>query len=93
MNSIKGSMPAMLSNMFWLNKPYSLSEIRRYLAFSGLEATTDQHGRVVVYDVGGGSADEMLRCIIEQNHLNIAPIPCNEQTELFVQNKLRTVCG
>lgn len=79
--------------MFWLNKPYSLSEIRHYLAFSGLEATTDQDGRLVIYAVGGGSSGEMLNRIIQQNHLSITAIPCNEQTELFVQNKLRAVCG
>ena len=79
--------------MFWLNRPFSLEQIRRYLAFSGLDATTDQNGRVVVYDVKGCSACEMLNRVIKQNKLNATLIPCNEVTEVFVQNKLRSVCG
>lgn len=80
--------------MFWLSKPFSLGQIRQYLAFSGLEVTTDQNGRLVVYVIGGTEkedAADVLKCVMKQNNLNAVPIPCNEKTRLFVQKKLTAI--
>lgn len=77
--------------MFWLNKPFSINQFREYLAFSGLEVTTDQNGRLVVYVISDGSisdASEMLKAVIKQHHLNVKAIPCDEQSRLYVRNKL-----
>ena len=81
--------------MFWLSRPYSESEIRKYLAFSGLEVTVDQNGRLVIYvidDDSGVDAGEMLKRVQLQHPFYATFIPCDELTETFVHNKLRTVC-
>ena len=81
--------------MFWLSKPFSLEQIRQYLAFSGLEVTTDQNGRLVVYvadNPNDTDASEMLKQVIRQFRLNTNPIPCDERSRLFVCQKLNSVC-
>ena len=80
--------------MFWLNRPFSLEQIRQYLAFSGLEVTTDQNGRLVVYvidNISISDASEMLKTVLKQFHLDAVPIPCDERSRLYVQNKLTTL--
>lgn len=81
--------------MFWLSRPYSLSEVRQYLAFSGLEVTTDQNGRLVIYVIDDGSgvdAGEMLKRVKLTHPFSAKFIPCDELTETYVHNKLRVVC-
>ena len=77
--------------MFWISKPFSLEQIRQYLAFSGLEVTTDQNGRLVVYVADSPNdtdASEMLKMVLKQFHLDAVPIPCDERSRLYVQNRL-----
>lgn len=77
--------------MFWLSKPFSVKQFREYLAFTGLEVTTDQNGRLVVYVIDNSSisdASEMLKTVLKQFHIDARPIPCDECSKLYVQNKL-----
>lgn len=76
--------------MFWLSKPFSIDTIRKCLAFTGLEVTTDVNDRLVVYSIDGGKdGADMLKQVIKQYRLGARLIPCNEQTCLYVRNKLR----
>ena len=80
--------------MFWLSRPYSENEIRKYLAFTGLEVTMDQNGRLVIYvidDDSGVDAGEMLKRVKLNHPLYATFIPCDEITKTYVHNKLRTV--
>ena len=77
--------------MFWISKPFSVKQFREYLAFTGLEVTTDQNGRLVVYVIDHDSisdASEMLKTVLKQFHLDAVPIPCDERSRLYVQKKL-----
>lgn len=80
--------------MYWISKPFSVKQFREYLAFTGLEVTTDQNGRLVVYVIDHDSisdASEMLMTVLKQFHLDARPIPCDEKSRLYVQNKLISV--
>ena len=80
--------------MYWLSKPFSIKQFREYLAFTGLEVTTDQNNRLVVYVIDGSSisdASAMLKTVLKQFHLDARPIPCDEQSRLYVQNKLASI--
>ena len=81
--------------MFWLSKPFSLEQIRQYLAISDLEATRDQDGRLVAYvadSPNDADAFEILKQVISQFRLDTNLIPCDERSRLFVCQILNSVC-
>ena len=80
--------------MYWLSKPFSIRQLRECLAFTGLEVTTDQYERLVVYVIDNSSisdASEMLNTVLKQFHIDARPIPCDECSKLYVQNKLAAI--
>lgn len=75
--------------MFWLSRNYSLGWLKRLFEDTA-KIFQDQYGRYVIYSASENS-QSVLQKVLDKNFVNARLIPCNEETRMYIKQKIHTL--
>jgi hypothetical protein len=75
--------------MFWLSRNYSLGWLKQLFEDTA-KIIQDQYGRYVIYSASENS-QSVLQKVLDKNFVNAKLIPCNEETRMYIKQKIHTL--
>lgn len=75
--------------MFWLSRSFSLGWLTQLFGNSA-KIIQDQYGRYVLYNPSENS-QFIIQNVLDRNFVNARIIPCNEETKLYIKQKIHTL--